>query len=194
MAEITHNNVDDIIKKWDHPIDPGGTENLRKLLAVVASENQRIDIELDELYDNRFLDTATGVELEKIGDLVGINRKTDEKDKKLRKRIRGAFAAKASDTTYDAFTAATLSILEADAQDVTFITPPDTNPKIVEVQADGAILDQSPLTKDELVILLNGALSADARAQITNTGTFAFSGGDASLEGFNEGTWSVGIN
>lgn len=192
--EINNENAEDIVREWDHPIQPTKGDNLHKLLEVVATENERLDIELDSLYDNRFLGSATGIELEKIGDLVGINRKTDEEDEKLRKRIRGAFAAKASDTTYDAFTAATLSILEADAQDVTFITPPDTNPKIVEVQADGAILDQSPLTKDELVILLNAALSADARAQITNTGTFAFSGGDASLEGFNEGTWSVGIN
>jgi len=194
MAEIQHNNRDDIVENWDHEIDLHESMNLQKLLEVVTVENQRLDIELNELYENRFLGTATGAELEKIGDLVGVNRKTDEPDKKLRKRIRGAFAAQASDTTYESFTSAALSILEAGPDAVEFITPPDTNAKIVEVQVDSAILDENPLTEDELIILLNGALSVDARAQITVTGTFAFAGGDGSLEGFNEGTWSVGAN
>jgi hypothetical protein len=77
---------------------------------------------------------------------------------------------------------------------VSFLTPPETQPKVVEIQLDGAVLDENPLTESELTILLNGALSIDARLQITNTGTFAFTGDDTSLEGFNEGTWSAGIN
>lgn len=194
MATIENNNVDDIVENWDHPIDPHESTNLYKLLEVVASENKRIDIELDELYDNRFLGTATGTELEKIGDLVGVIRKTDEGDSKLRKRIRGAFAAHASDTTYESFTAAAISILDASPDTVSFLTPPETQPKVVEIQLDGAVLDESPLTESELTVLLNGALSIDARLQITNTGTFAFTGDDTSLEGFNEGTWSAGIN
>lgn len=194
MAKIQHNNRDDIVENWDHPIDLHESMNLQKLLEVVTVENQRLDIELDELYDNRFLGTATGAELEKIGDLVGVTRKTDEGDPKLRKRIRGAFAAQASDTTYSSFTSAALSILEAGPNSVKFITPPDTNAKIVEVQVDSSVLDQNALTENELVILLNGALSIDARAQITVTGTFGFSGNDTSLEGFDEGTWSVGVN
>lgn len=191
---INHNNVEDIVENWDHPLEPHPDDNLHALLEVVASENKRIDIELDELYDNRFLDTATGVELEKISDLVGVTRKTDEPDSKLRKRIRGAFAAHASDTTYESFTSAAMSILEAGPDAVTFVTPPQTNPKVVEIQVDGAVLDAIPLTIDELIVLLNGALSIDARAQIKQTGTFAFQGDDASLEGFDEGTWSVGVN
>jgi len=194
MAEISNNNVEDIVEEWDHPIDPSGAENLHKLLSVVASENARLDVELEEIYDNRFLDTATGANLQKIGDFVGIDRKANEDDPKLRKRIRGAFAAQASDTTYNSFTSATLSILEASPNQIEFITPPETNPKVVEIQLDGSVLDASPLTENELIILLNGALSADARAQIKNIGTFAFAGDDSSLEGFNEGTWSVGVN
>jgi hypothetical protein len=195
MATISNDNVEDIVEKWDHPIQPTEADNLYKLLEVVASENRRLDIELDELYDNRFLGSATGVELEKIGDLVGINRKTGESDAKLRKRIRAGFAAHASDTTYESFTSAALSILDAGAGSVTFITPPDSShSKVVELEVDGAVLDESPLTESELIILLNGALSVDARAKIVETGTFAFDGSDASLEGFDEGTWSAGVN
>lgn len=194
MGEIEHDNIEDVIQNWDHPINIGESDNLHKLMEVVATENRRLDIELDELYDNRFLGTATGAQLEKIGDLVGVIRKQGENDPKLRKRIRGAFAAKASDTTYDAFTSAALSIMEADPKSVEFITPPDTEPKTVEVQIDGSVMEGIPLTQDELTVLLNGALSVDAQAKITETGTFAFEGDDVSLEGFNEGTWSVGVN
>lgn len=194
MATIQNDNVADIVDNWDHPIDASAEDTLHSLLKVVASENRRLDVELDELYDNRFLQSATGRELEKIGDLVGVIRKNGEQDPKLRKRIRGAFAAKASDTTYDSFTSATLSILDGSPETVEFLTPPDTNPKVVQVNVDGAVFDENPLTKDELVVLLNGALSIDARAKVKESGTFAFDGDDTSLEGFNEGTWSVGLN
>lgn len=194
MPEIQHDNEADIIENWDHEIQPHKSDNLYQLLEVVASENRRLDIELDDLYDNRFLGTASGTELEKFGDLVSINRKTDEGDAKLRKRIRAAFAAHASDTTYEAFTATALSILDASPDTVDFITPPDSPPKVVEVKVDGAVMDESPLTSSELVVLLNGALSVDAEARITKTGTFAFDGDDGSLEGFDEGTWSTGVN
>jgi uncharacterized phage protein gp47/JayE len=195
MAEIENNNVADIIENWDHSIQPSEAENLKRLLEVVASENRRLDLELDELYDNRFLSTATGVELEKIGDLVGVIRKENESDAKLRKRIRGGFAAQASETTYDSFTSAALSILDAGPEAVEFITPPDTiGPKVVQVQLDGAVFDENPLTENELAVLLNGALSIDGRTDIKQTGTFAFEGDDSSLEGFDEGTWSVGVN
>lgn len=192
---IENDNIEEVIENWDHPINPHESDNLYKLLKVLVSENKRIDIELDELYDNRFLDTATGVQLEKIAELVGVIRKTNESDDKLRKRIRGAFAANASDTTYDSFTSTALSILEAGPNQVSFVTPPETPPKTVEIKLDGEVFENNVLTEDELIILLNGALSIDAKAQITQTGTFAFENDVTDgLEGFDEGTWSVGVN
>lgn len=194
MPIIENDNTEEIVKDWDHPIQPHETDNLYKLLEVISSENDRLDLELNELYENRFLDTATGLELEKVGDLVGVNRKTGESDGKLRKRIRGAFAAQASDTTYESFANTAISILEADLSEIEFVTPPDTPPKVVEIQLDGSVFNGIPLTKNELVILLNGAVSIDARVRIKETGTFAFDGNDSSLKGFNEGTWSVGVS
>lgn len=184
---------EDIIKHWEHPIEPHESTNLYKLLTVLHSENKRLDANLDDLYDERFLDTATGKELEKIGELVGINRKDQESDEKLRVRIRAGFAAAASDSTYESFASAVLSILDASPKAIDIKTPPETHPKVVEVEVDGAVMSESPLTDSELQVLLNGAVSVDAKVNITKTGTFGFDGDDDSLEGFNEGTWSVGI-
>lgn len=186
--------TDEIIDNWDHPIQLHESTNLYSLLKILASENKRIDLELDRVYDDRFLATASGQSLEKMGDLVGIDRKTKEQDKKLRKRIRAAFAASASDTTYESFASAALSILDADSGAIEIKTPPETPAKIVRLNVDGSVLEENPLTEDELSVILSAALSIDAKLEITETGTFAFDGDDASLEGFNEGTWSVGIN
>jgi len=194
MYGTTETQSDDIIDNWDGPVSLEPGDNLYKLLQVVGSENRRLDLELESLYDNRFVDTATGRELEKLGRYVGVTRKTDEKDDKLRIRINAAFASQASDTTRDSFATVALVVLDADAESVSFSSPPETEPKTVELTVDGSIIDASPLTIDEIQVLLNGALSVDAQAVIISGGSFAFAGDDASLEGFNEGTWSSNIN
>jgi len=188
---ITDNdNTQAIIENWEHPISLFEEDNLYKLLEVVALENNRIDLDIEEVYDDKFLSSATGEELEKIGDLVGVNRKTAEGDEKLRKRIQGEFAAQASDTTHEVFASAMLSILGTNKNAVTVNTPPDTVPKVVEVEVDGSIISDNPLTKTELAKLLDKTVSADAKVNIVTTGTFAFAGDDSALEGWNEGTWS----
>jgi len=194
MYGTTETQSGDIIDNWDGPVSLEPGDNLYKLLQVVGSENRRLDLELESLYDNRFVDTATGRELEKLGKYVGVTRKTDEKDDKLRIRINAAFASQASDTTRDSFATVALLVLDADAESVSFSSPPETEPKTVELTVDGSIIDASPLTIDEIQVLLNGALSVDAQAVIISGGGFAFAGDDASLEGFNEGTWSSTVN
>lgn len=182
--------MSDITDNWDHTIEIASDDNLYKLLEVVGDELKRIDLEVESLYDNRFVESATGEELEKLGDLVGINRKTDEPDEKLRKRIFAGFASQASDTTYESFCTTAISILDGSSQSVEVVTPPQTQPKVVQLIVDSQVLEENPLTQDELQVLLNGAVSIDARVMITVDGTFAFEGDDSSLEGFNEGTWS----
>lgn len=192
--EPVEDQTEEIIENWDHQIPVTEEDDLYKLLKVVESENRRIDVDLQDLYDNRFVESATGKELEKLGDMVGVVRKTNEVDSKLRKRVKAAYAAKGSDTTYSYFTQFVLDLLETNSDGVSFDTPPQTQPKVVEVNIDGGILNSSVLTKQELVLLFNAALSVDARAEVTSTGTFAFEGDDTSLEGWNEGTWSGLVN
>lgn len=198
MSSLTdHNNLETIIEEWDTPIRLHSTDNIYKLLEVITSEYERIDEEVDKLEANRFLQTATGSELEKIGDLVGVNRKKGEKDEKLRKRIQGAFAAHSSDTTYSSFTNVALLILDARPEAVEFKDPPETPPKIVRVQVDDHVIIDNPLTINELTVLLSGSVSIDAIVEIERLGTFAFDDNGASTttgqetKGWDEGTWSV---
>ena len=198
MVTITdHDNVETLVENWDTPLQLHSTNNLYKLFQVVASEHDRIDKQIEEIKQNRFLESASGTELEKLGDLVGINRKTREGDGKLRTRIRGGFYAHASTTTYESFTSAALSILDARPGAVDFRHPPETPPKIVRVRVDGGVIVNNALTADELITLLNGSVSVDAIVEIEQLGTFTFDGDkpDTTIEqqakGWDEGTWSV---
>ena len=183
-------NQPDIVGNWNHPISISEQDNLYQLLTVLTAENRRLDLEIEELYDDKFLSTATGRELEKIGNFVGVKRKTDEEDPKLRKRIQAEFASQASDTTYESFATAMLSILGTNPSAVEVNTPPDTVSKVVEVKVDGSVITENPLTADELAGLLDRTVSSDAKVNLIQTGTFAFAGDDDSLKGWDDGTWS----
>lgn len=192
--EKVENDNEEIIENWDGPVSLHEEDDLYKLLKVAESENRRIDVDIQELYDNRFIGTATGKSLNKIGDLVGIKRKSNEENEKLRKRIKAGFAAKASDTTYDTFVKFVLSMLETDSSTITISTPPESQPKEIDLKIDGAVLGETLLTDQEVSILLNGAVSVDAKVNISRGGTFAFAGDDDTLKGFDDGTWSNSLN
>ncbi len=180
----------DIVDNWDHPIDVKPGTDLYKLLLVSSQENSRLNLEIEELYENRFLPTATGKELEKLGRYVGVKRKTDEGDRKLRKRIQGEFLAQGSDTTYEYFASAALSILKVGAGSVEMITPPQSPSKVITLKVDGSTFSGNPLTKSEIADLLDKCVSADAKVNLIEVGTFAFAGDDSSLKGWEDGTWS----
>lgn len=184
------NNTNELQKVWDLPVPESEGTPLYGILATLATENQRIDVVLDELYDDRFLNTATGRELELIGHYVDVRRNTGESDPQLRARIAAEFGAKSSNTTFESFAKICLTVLNANSGDVTLVTPPESGSKTVNVEVDGAVLDESEFTSSEMESMLDRSLSAGASVSILETGTFAFDGDDESLEGFNEGTWS----
>lgn len=187
---ITDDHDNDIIQHWDHPIEVYESMTLYDLIQLPLKENRRLDLELEQLYEDKFLDSASGKELEKIAELVGTKRKTREQDDKFRKRIRAEFAAQASDASYESFATAMLSILGTNAQAVDIRTPPVSPDKVVEVEVDGSVIEKNPLSRNELASLLDRTVSGGARVDLIVTGTFAFAGDDSALEGWNEGTWS----
>jgi hypothetical protein len=187
---MTHTQDPDITEHWEHPVPLSPETDLYKLLEATDKENSRINLDIESLYDNRFIETATGEELEKIGELVGVRRKNAEGDEKLRKRITAEFIAQASDTTYRTFAIATLAILETNPRAIDIEKPPDSVDKVVNLYVDGGALADNPLTNTEIASLLDRTVSAGGKVNIIEQGTFAFDGDESTLEGFNEGTWS----
>lgn len=196
MTNVTSkDNIDDVTEEWPLPdAIPlyDGTEPYR-FLTVLASELQRLDIEIEEVYDDRFLQTASGEELDKIAALVEATRKSNESDQKFRKRIQAIFTARASDTTYDSVASLVLMLLDADASTITINRPPTTADTQITVDAPSTVVDDSIFTESEITSLIEDALPAGHSATITKSGTFAFAGDDSNLEGWNEGTWSTSV-
>lgn len=191
MPHSSNDNLTDIVRNLVYPTPASANSNINTLLEVLASENDRIDDDIHDLYDNRFLTSATDEELNKMAFEVGVRRQTGETDEELRRRVFSEFAAQASDATYNTFASTVLEVVDAEPENVDIQTPPQsTIDKTVTVFVESAILDESPLTTGQIEDFLEKSNSAGAAVNLSSMGTFAFDGDDTSLEGWNEGTWS----
>lgn len=190
MSVTSQDNVDDIVGAWDLPVPPTQGNEIHGLLSVLVSELDRIDDEIETTYDDRFIGTADGEELAKIGDPVGALREAGESDDHFRKRLQTIYGARASGATYDDFAQIALSALDAGPSDVSLEVPPQPLDATVTIQVDSQTITDSPFEESEIADLLRDSISAGHDVVIEKTGTFAFDGDDGTLEGFDEGTWS----
>lgn len=190
--DFTHENSNDTVDNFDYPKPLNQDPDIYKLMDVLSSENDRLDLDIEHLYDQRFIESASGEELEKIAFEVGVKRRNGESDRKLRRRVYAAYAAQASDTTYETVAAAILQTIPATPSQVDLVTPPQSGAKNIDVTIDLAAVEDSPFTETEIVDQLERIISADASVNILIEGTFGFAG-NTSNEGFNVGTWSSSV-
>lgn len=100
MAFTTKTDTPIIIDEWPYKFQHiDDTDPLYDFLTPFAQEYRQIDVFIDELYEQRFIETATNEELEKIAAGVGIHRRDSEDDDSLRFRTRLRYIAAASDGT-----------------------------------------------------------------------------------------------
>lgn len=165
------------------PTDDGATTDI---LQAIETELDRIDVETDELYEQRFLETATKRELQKLAGEVGVQRQTDESDERLRFRAQIAKAVTQSNgNIYEI--AELFDILFGD--DATRLTLSSTTQyPIVTVTVPSDMIESIPLTIGELEDSLTELVPAGDGIRIQTEDTFAFAG-ESSGAGFNEGTW-----
>jgi len=163
----------DYLAEWPlDGIEPSHDSELRKLLQVLAESNYRLDIDISRVFDEQFVDTATGARLGLIGELVGASRKQGESDDKYRKRIKAIFLQRSSDSTYESVGIITLAILDTNKTNVSFETPPTTRAGLLRVNTFESVLNDSPFSESEIVTLLEGALPAGHEVEIALQGTF----------------------
>ena len=157
------------------------------LLTVLETEYDRVDVQLDELQEQRFIETATGVELDKLASEVGVVRETGESDKRLRFRTKIAKAiTRSSGNIYELAQLFNL-LFEDDTTDVTLTPVPDA--PVINAEVSDTIIQDTPVTQSELERLLTQALPSGDALQITTKDTFAFDG-ETTAGGFNEGEWA----
>lgn len=165
-------NLNAAERDFDGPLSIAPGSNVQKLLAALLVPNDQADADLEDLYDQRFVSTATGRELDRFGDLVGVRRKTNESDEKYRKRITAEFAQSTIETTFDEFAQFTASILGTDVANVEFDLSLEATPATILVRVDGSVVTQSPLTATETEDLLGGGVPAGHQVTLQQSGTF----------------------
>lgn len=175
------------VQSWPFErIVPEEDEAIYELLASVQVAFDDVDVEVQALSEQRFLDTATGVELEKFGREVGVTRETNEPDDELRSRIRIARVAARSDGTIEDI-GAIFDLLFDSPERITIGTV--TGEPALEVDIPSEMIDAIPLTRAQLEDELLSVVPAGDGIQITTFEDFAFDG-TSDGQGFDQGTWA----
>lgn len=162
----------------------------QKLISAFLREDQRVADAIDGVYRARFLDDATGAQLDGLGELVGAAREGSTDDQ-YRIRIRTQIRVNLSSGTVEDI----LSVFKA--------ALPDSELRIDEYPERSAEFDAylSPgvddVTRDVLRILLRRAKAAGVRGLLHTTNDvgpiFRFAGGSGASRGFGVGKFaSVG--
>lgn len=165
-------NIIEADEQWDSGIAFGPGTNTYRLVKALLSEADRIDGELEEIYDQTHINTATGKSLEKIGDLVDVNRQTGEGDGKYRARIKGNFRASTTGTTYNDFSEFVATVLNTDIDNLNFLTSYDAEPATVTVNADPSVYQNTVLTAQDIVSIVEQGVPAGHAVNLTEGGTF----------------------
>jgi|Deesub1362B_J571_1020462.scaffolds.fasta_scaffold00415_2 hypothetical protein len=111
--------IKNIINRLSTAYNKAETSNNYKFLKVFADELAEIEQLLEDIKNSHFVDTATGINLDRIGALVGEKREYDN-DEDYRARIKTKYSRLIADGTKSAIRFA-LSTLGIDPNRIEFI-------------------------------------------------------------------------
>jgi len=183
-------NYKELIDNWDNDavvLREGDIPH--HILKALGSGLDQVDIDIAEVYDSRFIESASDSHLGKIGEQVAVLRKNNEKDDAFRIRVESGYARAVSDSTFDTFARVVLNIFDADGEE-TVITGADGEPVVI-VRIPLQYIEKSPLTKSEITEELTESTPASDGVRVEGTGTFELGGPNytpSSNSGLNEGT------
>lgn len=165
-------NLSESDNAWESGIAFGPGTNTYRLMRALLSEADRIDNDLEDIYEQHHINSATGRDLGKIGDLVNVPRQTGESDARYRARIKARFRASTIGTNYDEFTEFVAAVLNTDIDNISFLTSYGANPAAISVAANSSVYDSVSLTPEDLQTLLGAGVPAGHEVEILEGGTF----------------------
>lgn len=165
-------NIKEAEAVWDSGIEFASGSNTHRLMRALLSQADRMDDDLEEIYEQHHINSATREELDAFGKLVNVKRKSGEPDDKYRSRIKATFRASTIGTTFDQFTEFCATVIDTDIDNLNFTTPYDNNPATVVVGADSDVYDNATLTPTEVQTLLESGVPAGHAVSIVEGGTF----------------------
>lgn len=193
MHQILDNrNIRTAESEWDSGIAFADGSNTHRLIKALLEEYERVDDDINNIYHNHHINSATGQSLDKFGELVQIDRETGESDSRYRARIKAAFRVGNIGTTFDEFSQFSSAILNTDIDNLTFI---EDYPGKVTVSAPTAVYDNTELTDTDVVQILSEAVPAGHTVTAVEGGTFRLKSdgaGDDADKGLTSDSISTG--
>jgi len=174
--DTTDTSTLDLVENWPYEFRYiEETDPIYNYLSIFATELQRLDAFINELYDQRFIETATGPELERLGAEVGVTREAGESDEVFRFRVKLGAAVAASDGTADDI--ADILALAFDDDTLEAITVEHINgDPLTQFTIPSHAIESIPLTKTELETEIQQAFPCGHVITIVRDDTFVFGG------------------
>jgi hypothetical protein len=160
-------------------------DELAAILKTFIDALDRLDADMDDIYDNRFIESATNEQLELLAANVGVERKSGESETSFRSRTRAGYLIAISEGTYEDVAKATLALLNTGSSGITFENPPNTNGGVGRIELQQTIIDDSALTQQEIADELTEAVPLGHRIEIISTDTWRL--GESGAQGLGQG-------
>jgi uncharacterized protein YciU (UPF0263 family) len=165
-------NISEAASEWESSIDFSKNSNTYGLVRALLAETERIDDDIEDIYEQQHINSATGEELEQFGALVNVDRQTGESDDRYRARIKASFRASTMGTTYDQFAEFCSTVLNTDIQNINFRTNYEARPGIINVGTAPSVYDDLDLTNEEVRDVLGSGVPAGHEVRVLEGGTF----------------------
>lgn len=146
--------------------------NLETLLEVLVEEYHRSLEDLELVRKSSKIGTSTGQSLEKLGNLIGVRRRTDEADASYRARIQSSFRASTTGTTFDDTVQFIASVLDTPVEEIEISDVTTEQEPIITVSVPSNALDEIQLSTNDFVEIVNQVIAASHRVEVVQLGTF----------------------
>lgn len=175
----------DVIRNWPYAFQEiSSGDPLYEYVGAYTTELTAIDDTVEELYNQRFIESATGRELEKIGAEIGITRQSGETDDDFRFRTLLRKVIAASDGTADNIEKVLDVAFGEDALEGISVTAEPSLP-VTNFNIPSNYLNDIPMTQTEFEDELERAFPAGHGVNVTE-GTVWYLG-ESGAEGLGQG-------
>lgn len=144
---------------------PGGIFDA--FLNTLTDEHEQEYAAIREIESQRYVDTARGGPLEKIGSLFDITRNIGETDEHLRRRIKLQLPIHTTSATLDEILEDSTMLLDCNVEEIRLYETFDFEPARFDVFVKERVLRNADVTAEEYVNLLKAVKSAGVRVVAT---------------------------
>jgi len=138
-----------ILDQWPQKTTfPEENDPVANVLETTATYMASTNAEIEEVYEQRFLQTASGEELERLANEVGVQRQTSELDEHLRIRALISKAGTQANESLDSIERL-LQVIFGDEVSQVSVSAESTSPTVI-IEVPQTLLDEIPLSQTEL--------------------------------------------